>query len=115
MEAVFGALSWSEKSFPGVGIRHAQLEDGTVELDQDDYIEQLTPVSGPILYGRPPEEASGPELRHAFRSLLGAVAYSLITQHWISVYIVALQRKSQEVVRALKKTKAKVVLQSMEC
>ena len=59
-----------------------------------------------------------------FGSFLGGVACALITQHWVSVYIMALQRKTQEpkvidarrldaVVRAVQKRKVHVILPAM--
>ncbi len=42
--------------------------------------------------GASTEEALNPELTALFWSLLGAVAYSLMTQQWIDGYVIALQR-----------------------
>ena len=61
-----------------------------------------------------------------FLSVLGAIAYCLITQHWIYVYIVSLQRKAQKctyldirrlnaVVRALQRNPQTVLLRAMRC
>ena len=36
------------------------------------------------------------ELKAMYWSLLGATAYALITQFWLSVYVVALQRQTQK-------------------
>ena len=47
------------------------------------------------LVGKDPEELNSPELHGVFRSLLGVVGFTLLTQWQIAVYVVALQRKSQ--------------------
>ena len=92
VEDAFGPVTWKERNFVGVGVSHKQREDGTVELDQDAYIAQPMPIAGPSLFGKPADEEADADLQWAFMRLLGAVAYALITQHWVSVYVVALQR-----------------------
>ena len=89
--AEFGALSWQEKEFTSVGVHHKQHPNGDVELDQDVYIAQLTPITGPDLLGKPPEELANDALKFSYASLSGGLAYALLTQHWVSVYVVALQ------------------------
>ena len=119
-------MAREERDVVSVGVSHKQREDGTVELDQDAYIAQLVPISGPSLFGKPADEEADAALQWAFMSLLGAVAYALITHHWVSVYVVALQRRAQKalclhvrrlnaVVRAVQRNPARVVLQAMKC
>ena len=126
VENVFGKLAWKQKKFDSVGIGYEQTRKGDVILNQDEYIQQLTPITGPTLYGKGPDEECDEALQTQFMSLLGAVAYSLLTQHWLSVYVVALQRKSKQascihvrrlnaVVRAVQRKPQKVVLQAMRC
>ena len=61
-----------------------------------------------------------------FWSLLGALAYALITQHWLAVYVVALQRQSKApkvihvrrlnaLVRVAQKRPARILYRAMEC
>ena len=71
VEAVFGTLLKSVREFTSVGVTHIQHKDGTVELHQDKYISALKPITGPVITGRPSEEAAGEELQFAFRCVLG--------------------------------------------
>ncbi len=61
-------------------------------MDQDEYIKALKPIAHPDLTGAPAENELTPALTKLFWSLLGALAYSLLTQHWLAVYVVSLQR-----------------------
>ena len=56
VEDVFGPVTWEERNCVSVGVSHKQREDGTVELDQDAYIAQLVPISGPSLFGKHADE-----------------------------------------------------------
>ena len=49
VEKVFVPLTWSEREFVSVGVHHVHHTNGTVELDQDAYIEELNPITGPSL------------------------------------------------------------------
>lgn len=59
-------------------------------------------------------------------SLLGAVAYTLLTQHWVAIYIIALQRQTHKpqyqhirklnsLLKVLQKQKAVIVYPAMKC
>ena len=126
LEAVFGKLKRNYKDFTNCGIRHRQHDNGSVELDQDEYIAALIPIAHPQLVGAKAEEPASEVLIQLFWSLLGAVAYTLMTQHWIAVYVIALQRETSSpkiihirrlnaVVRALQKCPAHIVYPRMEC
>ena len=126
LETVFGKLKRNYKDFTNCGIRHRQHDDGSVELDQDEYIMALIPIATPELVGAKAEEPASEALIQLFWSLLGAVAYTLMTQHWIAVYVIALQRETSHpkiihirrlnaVVRALQKCPAHIVYPRMEC
>ena len=126
LEKVFGKLKRNYKEFTNCGIRHKQLDDGSVELDQDEYIQALIPISHPELVGANAEDYASEVLIQLFWSLLGAVAYTLMTQHWIAVYIIALQRETHKpkiihirrlnaIVRALQKLPSKIKYPSMKC
>ena len=93
LESEFGKLSYSGSNFTNTGVRHKRHSDGTVTLDQDEYIAALKPISSPEMIGAPGDRPASERLSELFRSLLGAAAYSLITQFWLMVYIVSLQRK----------------------
>ena len=41
LERVFGKLKYHENNFLNTGIQHKRLEDGSITLDQDDYIKAL--------------------------------------------------------------------------
>ena len=69
-----------------------RYKDGTITLDQDDYIKALIPISHPELVGSSPETKASEEVVSLYRSLLGAVAYTQLTQHQVACYIVAFQR-----------------------
>ena len=64
----------------------------TVELDQDEYIGALIPITHPELIGVSPDTKASEQLVSLYRSLLGAVAYTQLTQHQVACYVVALQR-----------------------
>ena len=44
---VFGELDYREKEFVCTGVRHKQKEDGSVVMDQADYIKTCKPVAHP--------------------------------------------------------------------
>ena len=126
IEAVFGKLKRNYSEFTNCGIRHRLLPDHSVELDQDEYIAALIPIQHPDMIGAKGEDDASEALIALFWSLLGAVAYTLMTQWWIAVYVIALQRETHKpkiihlrrlnaIVRALQKKPAKIVYPSMEC
>ena len=92
LERVFGKLSVSHCPFTNCGVQHVRHPDGAVELDQDAYISALIPIQHHSLVGAPSDSPVSAEVVSLFWSLLGALAYSLLTQHWLAVYVVALQR-----------------------
>ena len=76
---------------------HTRAADGTVTMDQDEYIAAFKPIS-PKYYQHLKAKDECPErlkdLKALYWSLVGAVAYVSMTQAWVLVYIVALQRKT---------------------
>ena len=112
--------------FANCGVHQRRSADGTVTLDQDEYINALIPIRhADLVKAKADQPAQGP-LPDLFVSLLGAAAYALLTQHHVAVYIVALQRAKNkllirhvmqlnEVVLAMQKIKARVVFPAMEC
>ena len=127
----FGELDVEESERGGsgytcVGVQHHMLADGSTVLNQDKYIAALQPVVHPELTGRAGEEEATPTVTSGFRTLLGGIAYALITKFWIMVFVVALQRKSKccqiihvrrlnALLRALQKRPAKLLYQAMKC
>ena len=92
-------------------------------LDQDEYIATLRQISSPELTGEAPDKLATKSVADQFVSLRGALAYTLITQAWIMVYVVSLQRiteptnlhvrKLNAVVSKLQHTPRKIVFRAM--
>ena len=78
------------------GVRHQQQNDGTVKMDQTEYVKTFKPTAHPELVGAPPEAETTTAVHAEFMSLLGAVAFALLTHMWVSVYVVALQRMTKK-------------------
>ena len=95
LEKTFGPIT-VHRTFTNVGVRQNRSADATITCGQDEYIKALKPISHKDLTGADPETPCTAELVSLFWSLLGAVAYALLTQHWLAVYVVALQRVTQE-------------------
>ena len=93
-------------------------------MDQDEYIKTLRPIASPELTGEPPEKLATKNVADQFVSLRGALAYTLITQAWIMVYVVNLQRVTEPkngdvrrlnaIVRKLQAYPRKVVFRAMK-
>jgi hypothetical protein len=96
LEKVFGKLTTTKNEFTNCGVRHRRLKDGSLTMDQDDYIKALIPIAHKDLVGKAQNEPATPELESLFRSLLGAIAYTQLTQHQIACYVVALQRAASK-------------------
>ena len=91
LEHVFGKLTVTKDEFTNCGVHHKKHQDGSITLDQNEYIQALMIIKHPEL-SNTPETPASEELLSLYRSLLGAVAYTLLTQHQIACYIIALQR-----------------------
>ena len=126
VEKTFGKLTVKRRQFTNCGVRHTQEQNGTITLDQDEYLKALKPIVHSDLTGADPESPATPDLVALFWSLLGALAYSLITQHWLAVYVVALQRATKEprmihirrlnaLVRKAQQAPARIVYECMTC
>jgi len=92
LEHVFGKLTVNRNEFTNCGIRHKKHKDGKITLDQDEHIGALIPITHPELIGVSPDTKASEQLVSLYRSLLGAVAYTQLTQHQVACYVVALQR-----------------------
>ena len=85
---VFGKSDRNNNDFTCVGIHHHRKPDGTIILDQNGYISALKQIHHPDITGKPLEADCSETVTRLYWSLLGAVAYTLLTQHWIAVYII---------------------------
>ena len=96
LEKTFGKLKVTRGDFDNCGVRHVQHADGSIELNQQKYAMQLKPIISPELQSGFPESAASEQLVAQFISLLGAVAYLLLTRVDVAVYVAALQRVSKQ-------------------
>ncbi len=92
VEQVFGKCKLNKHTFTNCGIRYLKDKDGSVIMDQDDYIKTLRPIVHPELTGAAADAKVTKHIADMFVSLRGALAYATLTQAWIQVYVVALQR-----------------------
>ncbi|CAK0884433.1 unnamed protein product [Prorocentrum cordatum] len=56
LEAVFGKLKFSLKTFTNVGIRHVQRDDGTVETDQTEHVNAIQTIPPEVYSGKRGDE-----------------------------------------------------------
>lgn len=56
LEKVFGKIDRNDGDFTCVGIHHSRKPDGSIELDQDEYISSMKPIIHADLTSRAPEE-----------------------------------------------------------
>ena len=125
MEATFGEVKLNKHCYTCVGIRQEKLPNGDVQLDQDEYIKTMRPIVHPDLTGAKPEDPATKPVADQFVSLRGALAYATITQAWIQVYVVSLQRvieptnlevrRLNAVVRKLQQSPQKIIFPQMTC
>ena len=94
LEAGFGKLTFAEAEFTNCGLHHCRSADGTVCMDQNEYILAMRPIRHPELTGRPSTDPCSAEVHNLYQSLLGAVAYALLSQAWAAVFVIALQRRT---------------------
>ena len=63
LERAFGKLTYHEQDFTNVGVHHKVHPDGSVELDQDEYIRALKPIVHPDLVGLSSEAEVSEDLK----------------------------------------------------
>ena len=95
LERIFGKLTVTRNEFTNCGVHHKRHTHGSITLDQDEYIKALMPIKHPEL-NNPHDTPASDELLSLYSSLLGAVAYTQLTQHQMACYIVALQRVTRK-------------------
>ena len=131
IEDTFGKVTSSYSGdqisdFTNCGVRHTRHPDGSVCMDQDEYIAALKPIRTDELRTSKSSDPCSASLQALFGSLLGAVAYSLLTQSWIAGFVIALQRVTHKptilhvkrlnlIVKALQVDPKKLVFPNMEC
>ena len=93
IQDVFGDLKIEWFKFTNCGLRHIQ-DPSTflITLDQEEYIKNMKPIIHGDLKGKNSDQECSVELIQLFMSLLGAVAYALMTRIDIAVFVCALQR-----------------------
>ena len=127
IEKVFGPCKMTKHSFTNCGVHYEKLKNGDVTLDQHDYVKTLRPIVSSELTGAKAENLAAKVVQDQFVSLRGALAYVTLTQAWLQVYIVALQRiqmfaatnlevrRLNAVTRKLQQDPKVVVFVSMKC
>ena len=78
--------------FVSCGVRYLQLDDNTVRLSQQHYALSLQPIVSREIQTGQPETPASDELKGQYMSVLGALAYLMITRIDLAVYVAALQR-----------------------
>jgi len=92
VEKIFGKCKLNKHQFTNCGVQYTKMPNGDVVLDQDAYIKTLRPIVHEELTGKNPDDKATKIVADMFVSLRGALAYTTLTQCWIQVSIVALQR-----------------------
>ena len=125
VEKVFGKCKVHKKQYTNCGVQSTMLDSHDVTMDQDAYISTLRPIVHVELTGATAEHEATKNVADLFVSLRGALAYTTLTQAWIQVYIVALQRvqkptnldcrRLNAITRKLQKEPKKLIFASMQC
>ena len=95
LEEKFGKLTYTENKFTNCGITHERKPDGSIVVDQDEYIKAFKPIHPSATITCQKIVSAHPTCKRCTGVYLGAVAYSGLTQAWILVYIISLQRAIQ--------------------
>ena len=125
VDNVFGSTKIHKHEYTNCGVRSIMDSQHNVSLDQDEYIKTLRPIVSPELTGASPEQEATKNLTDMFVSLRGAIAYVLLTQAWLQVYVVALQRvqvptildirRLNAITRKLQREPQKLIFHAMRC
>ena len=94
VDAVFGSTKIHKHEHTNCGVRSIMDKDHNVTLDQDEYIKSLRPITSSELTGASADKEATKLVSDMFVSLRGAIAYALLTQAWIQVYVVSLQNST---------------------
>jgi len=127
VEKIFGKCKSHKHEFTNCGVRYHKdaSTNYAVIMDQDEYIKTLRPIVSPELTGASADKEATKAVADLFVSLRGALAYTVLTQAWIQVYVVALQRVQQPtnldvrrlnaITRKLQKEPQKLIFPAMTC
>jgi len=125
VEKVFGSCKINKHQFTNCGVRYTMQDNHDVVMDQDVYIATMRPVVHRELTGAAAEREATKAVADMFVSLRGALAYTTLTQAWIQVYIVSLQRvqaptnlevrRLNAVTRKLQQAPGKLIFKAMVC
>ena len=99
LEQAFGKLKVQWHSFDNCGLRYVQDPSTfAIEVSQHHYALTLKPIASPSTLAKTSASSGEVEetVRAMFISLLGAVAYLLLTRTDVAVYVSALQRVSSK-------------------
>jgi len=94
LEAKFGPCKSEWSSFAHTGVQHVQNDDG-IFCHQWPYIEQLRQLTISQHKGREENELVNDKEKEQFDSLLGGVAWTVLTRADIAIYVQALQRRGK--------------------
>ena len=92
VEKIFGQGKLNKHQYTVCGVQYTKNSKGDVIMDQDENIKTLRPIVSAELTGAKAEKAATKNVADQIVSLRGALAYTTLTQAWIQVYIVSLQR-----------------------
>ena len=94
LTATFGKMDIEWGCFTFCGVRHEQLPDGSITLDQIKFLSACKPMAQPAALAGGAEAVLPESVRRHFLSLLMTIAYALLTRPDVAVFIAALQRES---------------------
>eukprot|EP00959_Pyramimonas_sp_CCMP1952_P194479 4066520-Pyramimonas_sp.AAC.2 len=92
VEDTCGKCELNKQTCTDCAVIYTKDGGGIVTLDQDGYIKQLRPIQHPDLTGADADAQASKMVADVFVSLSGALAHGLITQVWLMVYVLSLQR-----------------------
>ena len=96
LENKFGKLKTQQGLFECIGVMHEQ-DPNTKEIlaHQKHYVPQTNAISADSKSFASDDEAADDDLRHFFMSLVGALAWLILTMPAICVYVAFLQRQAK--------------------
>ena len=72
VESTFGSCKLNKHTYTNCAVRYAKTNDGSVTMDQDEYIKQLRPIIHPELTGANAEAKATKLISDILVSLRGA-------------------------------------------
>ena len=97
LEKTFGKLTVSWNSFTNCGIRHIQCKTTKeIKMDQIEYLAALKPIKLENVRTLDSDAEVTESVLLLFMSLLGALAYGILTRLDVAVLVVALQRAAHK-------------------